>query len=86
MKPVSPDTPYFEELAKRKLESRAYSAHQLAGLEIADILGDREHKSLYIKLAKTHGVQRMLTLAKTVIDKKDVKNPGAYFMNMIKKI
>lgn len=83
MQPITPKTSYLEELRKRKKESHAYSAHQLAGLEIADILGDRPHKSLYIKLAKQHGVERMMRIAKTVADKEGVKNRGAYFMHMI---
>jgi hypothetical protein len=85
MQLARPDKPYFEELAKRAKESHVHSAHQLAGLEIADILGDQKHKALYIKLAKKHGSHKLITLAKSVAEKKDVKNAGAYFMKIITK-
>ncbi len=83
MRQLAPDTPYFEELAKRAKKSRAYSAHQLTGLEIAEILHDPSHKSLYIKLVKKHGVERLLALAKSVAEKHNVKNRGAYFMSLL---
>lgn len=77
------DSDYFAELTKRSRKSRAYVKHQLVGLEIADILGDREHKSLYIKLAKQLDGAELLRIAKSVAEKKDVSNRGAYFMRII---
>ena len=74
---------YLSELKKRAKESRAYKKHQLIGLEIADILDDRRHTSLYIKLAKEHRADVLLQLAKSVSGKSGVKNPGAYFMKII---
>lgn len=74
---------YFEEIQRRKKESHVYAEHQLVGLEVADILGDRAHKSLYIKLAKQKGKDAMLMAAKSVAQNKNVKNKGAYFMRVI---
>ncbi|MDP1718832.1 MAG: hypothetical protein Q8L24_00170 [bacterium] len=74
---------YLDELKRRSGESRAYQSYQLTGLEIANILEDQSHKSLYIKLAKTRGEAKMLELAKNVAEKKDIDNKGAYFMKIL---
>lgn len=74
---------YLENLKKRGRESKVYQKHQLIGLEVAQILGDERHKSLYIKLAKENNPQILLELAKRISDKKDVKNRGAYFMKIL---
>ena len=73
---------YIEELKKRKKESRVYKEYQLVGLLIAEILEDEEHKSLYIKLAKEHNQDKLLRLAKSVSERKNVENKGAYFMKL----
>lgn len=78
-----PGKQYFEELKKRSGTSRVYRSYQLTGLEIANILEDWQHKSLYIKLAKEHG-HRLLEIAKSVAEKMDIKNKGAYFMKIYK--
>jgi len=52
-------------------------------LEVAGLLNDPEHKSLYIKLAKKHGADKLLRIAKGVAEKKDIKNKGAYFMKVL---
>lgn len=75
---------YAEKLAKRSRESRVYRQFQLVGLEIAEILSDRKHKALYIKLAKGGDGERLLRTAKEIAEKKNVKNKGAYFMSIIK--
>jgi len=74
---------YITELKRRAKESHVYRNYQLTGLEIADILHDRSHKSLYIKLAKEGNARRLLAAAKDVAERKDVKNPGAYFMKVV---
>lgn len=74
----------MKELGKRSKESHVYKPHQLTGLEIANILEDWSHKSLYIKLAKTYG-DRLLPIAKSVAERKNVKNKGAYFMKIYKE-
>ena len=77
---------YIEELKKRAKESKVYRKHQLFGLEVAQVLGDEKHKSLYIKLAKEGDGEQMLRLAKEVAERKNVKNKGAYFMSMLTKL
>lgn len=74
---------YLKELKERGKTSRVYREYQLVGLLVAEILGDEKHKSLYIKLAREHGTEKMLRLAKDVADRKRVKNKGAYFMRML---
>ena len=75
---------YIEKLGERKKKSRAYREFQLIGLEVAGILEDPPHKSLYIKLTKLHGKSRILSLAKSVAERKNIKNKGAYFMRLLK--
>ena len=74
---------YVASLKIRSKESRAYKKFQLIGLEIAEILSDNSHKTLYIKLAKERGSQELLELAKSVAERKNVKNKGAYFMKLL---
>lgn len=74
---------YFKELNNRARKSRVHSDYQLSGLEIAKILEDRKHKSLYIKLAKKHDSTKLLALAKSVAERKYVSNKGAYFMKLL---
>ena len=59
--------------------------YQLIGLEIAEMLDDRNHKSLYIKLAKENDKEVLLTLAKESATRPKVKNKGAYFMKLLQK-
>jgi len=73
---------YFLVLAERRKKSRASEPHQFLGLIIARLLDDANHKSLYIKLAKEHDAQKVWRLAKSVAEKKNVKNKGAYFMKV----
>jgi kynurenine formamidase len=79
--PLAPD--YIKELKKREKKSHVYKEFQLIGLEITDILKDRKHKALYIKLAKTKNAQELLGLAKDVAGRKNIKNKGAYFMAIV---
>ncbi len=76
---------YLAELKKRGRDSRVYRKHQLFGLEIARMLGDERHKSLYIKLAKERGGEELLALAKSIAGKKTIQNKGAYFMACLTK-
>lgn len=75
---------YIQELKRRTSESRAYKSYQLTGLEIANILEDWEHKALYMRLAKVHGESKMMQLAKSVVERKNIENKGAYFMSVLK--
>lgn len=74
---------YFKKLSERSGKSRAYNSYQLVGLEVAAMLEDLNHKSLYIKLAKEHGEDKVIRIAKSVAEKKDIKNKGAYFMKIL---
>ncbi len=76
---------YLKILKKRSRESRVYKKYQLFGLEIAEILGDERHKSLYIKMAKEGGGENLLRLAKEIREKDSVRNKGAYFMKIVSK-
>ncbi len=71
---------FLSELAARRNKSRAHTRHQLMGLLIAEALGDRTHKSLYIKMAKEGDPDLLLSLAKDVATRGNVENRGAYFM------
>ncbi len=75
---------YLEELARRQQDGHISTSYQLTGLEIANILEDWKHKSLYIKIAKEHGESKMLQLAKSVAENKNISNKGAYFMKILK--
>lgn len=85
MKKLSELRGYFNELKKRKKKSKVYKKYQLDGLLIAELLVDRQHKSLYIKLAKEIGGERLLSIAKIIAENKKIKNKGAYFMWTLKK-
>lgn len=77
---------YIKKLKQRAKESHVYRKYQLFGLEISQILKDEKHKSLYIKLAKERGAERLLRLAKEIAEKQNVKNRGAYFMALLKEL
>ncbi len=79
------DKDYLETLKNRKKETRVSQQFQHAGLVISGILEDSSHKALYIKLAKIIDSQKLIELAKDVADRQSVKNPGAYFMKMLKE-
>ncbi len=74
---------YLESLNERSKDKRVSKNYQLIGLEIADLLEDKAHKALYIKLAKEHSEQKLRGLAKNIAERKDIKNKGAYFMHML---
>ena len=74
---------YIKELKKRGKESHAYRKYQLTGLQIAEILNDAPHKALYIKLAKERDGGELMQLAKSIAEKDDVRNKGAYFMTVL---
>ena len=76
---------YLNKLKKRSAESKVYKKYQLIGLEIALVLEDEKHKSLYIKLARENNHEKLLRLAKEIAERKNIKNRGAYFMSMLKR-
>jgi hypothetical protein len=78
-------TAYLEKLKLRRKESHVYRRYQLLGLQIAELLGDRAHKALYIKLVKERGSEELLGLAKRISGLEHVTNKGAYFMSCLPK-
>jgi len=76
---------YLELLKERRKTSRIYRSFQSVGLALADILEDRGHKSLYIKLAKNHNGEKLIVLAKEIASRKSVLKKGAYFMRVLQE-
>lgn len=76
---------YLDKLRTRAKQARVTQQFQLIGLEIATALKDLTHKALYIKYAKEFGSEKMLALAKDVAGRRDIKNPAAYFMKVVKE-
>ena len=74
---------YIAKLKERRGESRIYQKHQLVGLEIAGLLGDKAHKSLYIKLARENDGEALLRLAREISRMGHVAKKGAYFMSCV---
>lgn len=74
---------YLKKISERTKISRIYSDYQCIGLEVAGILSDDTHKALYIKLAKQFGKEKIMILAKSVAEIKNVRNKGAYFMKLL---
>lgn len=74
---------YIKTLGERSKTSKVYQKHQLIGLELAGLLDDDSHKALYIKLAKKYSVEKLISLAKDISERKNIKNKGAYFMRML---
>src|SRR3989344_3375956 len=80
------DTKDFIKTIKERAEkSKIYKKYQLIGLVIAQLLNDEKHKSLYIKLAKEQNADILLSIAKDVSERKQIKNKGAYFMKILSK-
>lgn len=74
---------YIKTLKDRRKESHIYRKFQLIGLEIADLLNDKEHKALYIKLSKEKNPETLLAIAKDVSLRKNIANKGGYFMKVL---
>lgn len=80
------DTKDFLKTIKERAEkSKVYKRYQLIGLIIAQLLNDEKHKSLYIKLAKQHNPDHLLSIAKDVSERKNIENKGGYFMIVLAK-
>lgn len=77
---------YLKEIRTRVKKNRVSQKFQLTGLALADILEDREHKALYIKLAKERDEDSLISLAKRVAENGRIKNRGAYFMKLVREI
>lgn len=73
---------YVEIIKIRKKRSRVYYSHQFVGLKITRYLDDEANKKLYMRLAKEYDSEALLRLARDVMERRSVKNRGAYFMRM----
>jgi hypothetical protein len=80
--PTGIDKNYLKVLKERSKENRVHKKFQMIGLTIAQMLDDEKHKSLYIKLAKKYDEHKLITTAKNVAERKNIKNKGAYFMRV----
>jgi len=80
------DKDYLDTIKQRVKKARVYKKFQATGLLIAELLGDLEHKSLYIKLAKEYDEGELIFLVKTIAENKKIAKKGAYFMSMIKTL
>lgn len=80
------DKDYLKTIKDRGKESHVYKKFQLIGLEIAELLNDEKHKSLYIKLAKQYDAENLLAIAKDVSQRKKIENKGGYFMRIIQEL
>jgi len=81
--PINKD--YLDVIKERTKKVRVHKKFQFTGLAIAQLLNDEKHKSLYIKLAKKHNNQHLLSIAKDVSERKKIKNKGGYFMRVLQK-
>ena len=76
---------YLDLIKERGAKSKVYKKYQSTGLALSEILADPGHKSLYIRLAKTQNEDKLLSLAKDVSGRENVKNKGAYFMRLLQE-
>jgi len=74
------DKNYMNVIRERAKKSRVYQKHQSVGLALAEILEDRGHKALYMRLAKDYWEDDLIPLAKRIAENGTIKNKGAYFM------
>jgi hypothetical protein len=74
---------YLAKLRERSRKNRVYKNYQLTGLIIAELLNDRAHKALYIRLAKEFDDTILLPRAKRIAGLKNIRNKGAYFMKLL---
>jgi hypothetical protein len=72
----------MQTLRERSKKSHVYQKHQMVGLMLSEMLDDEAHKALYIKLAKQYDHEDLVSVARSVADKINVKNKGAYFMRV----
>lgn len=80
-------TSYVKVLAARKKTSSPISrGYQVTGLMIADLLRDRAHKHIYLRLAREYDGSDLLGLAKNVADREGITNYGAYFMRRFQQL
>lgn len=77
---------YLATLKERMKKSRVYTPFQSTALLLVEILNDKEHKALYMRVSKMYDNQQLIGLAKDLAERKNVDNRGAYFMRMLKTL
>ena len=77
---------YIKTLKERMKKSRVYTPFQSTALLLTEILNDKEHKALYMRVSKMYDNQQLIGLAKDLAERKNVDNRGAYFMRMLKNL
>lgn len=78
---------YTKTLAFRRTRSSPISRdYQFTGLMLADVLRDRTHKQIYLKLAREYDSGDLIRLAKDVAGREGVVNRGAYFMRRFQQL
>jgi hypothetical protein len=77
---------YLESIRERSGKGHVYRSYQMIGLSLAEILHDRPHKALYIRLAKNYNGQELMILAENIAEKRGVRNKGAYFMRLVQSL
>ena len=76
---------FVELVKKRGRMSKVFKKYQWDGLEIAALLKDESHKTLYIKLVKENPNLDLVALARDISSRKNIGNKGAYFMTLFNK-
>ena len=74
---------YMENLIQKKKDSHIYFKHQDLGFTLSELLNDKKHISLYMKLAKLYEAHYLLGIANDICERKDINNKGAYFMKVL---
>jgi len=76
---------YAEVIRERGKTSRVRRSFQFSGLTLTELLHDRNHKTIYLGLARKYDNGWLLRLAKDVLSRENVKNHGAYFMRLFQQ-
>lgn len=79
------DQDYIEKLEKRAQSNRIVKEFQDTALYIAELLNDKKHTALYMKLAKQHPKQLLMRIAASVAERGHIDRKGAYFMKILKE-
>lgn len=79
------DKDYIEKLEKRAQSNRIVKEFQDTALHIAELLNDKKHTALYMRLAKHYPKQLLVRIAASVAERGHIDRKGAYFMKILKE-
>lgn len=79
------ESDYLDTLEKRVQSNKIVKEFQDTALMLADMLDDKPHIALYMKLAQKCPKRDLLRVAKDVAGRAHVKHKGAYFMKVLKE-